>query len=149
MTAKPERGRWWSTLLSFAAVGVGSTALYFIVYNLARTALPASAANAAGWLVCLPANFYLNRRFTFTAAGTSWLRPFVQFCLVYASTAVACTGMFELYLLVDSSRTRLRENLALLASQGALVLLRFVLVRQVVFSNQVPSETQSDGISHS
>jgi putative flippase GtrA len=91
--------RLYGELMRFALVGIGSTALYLLLFLALREALPAQASNALALAVSAIVNTAANRRFTFSRRGREGLlahhlKGLIVFvlCLVLTSGSLALLG---------------------------------------------------------
>lgn len=118
-------------ILRFIGVGIASTALFAVLYLVARTALDPVAANVVALLVATAANTAVNRRLTFRITGTSgWFRHQAQ---GYAVLAVALAITTTTAALLPASTSRTWELVALTAANLMATLIRFVLFRSWIF----------------
>ncbi len=116
-------------LLRFAAVGVASTAAYFVLYLLLRP-FGAQAANLAALLITAVANTAANRRFTFGISGTSGALKHHLGGLAAFGLALGLTSG-SLWLLATYAPTagRWLELTVLVVANAAATLLRFLSLR--------------------
>lgn len=118
-------------ILRFITVGIASTALFAVLYLIARTALEPVAANVVALLIATAANTAVNRRFTFRISGhTGWLKHQAQ---GYAVLAVALAITTTTAALLPASISRTWELVALTAANLLATLVRFVLFRSWIF----------------
>ncbi len=116
-------------LLRFAAVGVASTAAYFVLYLLLRP-FGAQAANLAALLITAVANTAANRRFTFGISGragaiTHHLGGLAAFGLALGLTS----GSLWLLATYAPTAGRWVELTVLVVANAAATLLRFLSLR--------------------
>lgn len=116
-------------MLRFAAVGVASTAAYFLLYLLLRP-LGAQAANLAALLITAVANTAANRRFTFGISGSADAIKHHLGGLAAFGLALGLTSG-SLWLLATYAPTAGRwvEVAVLVAANAAATLLRFLSLR--------------------
>lgn len=119
----------------FSIIGTVATAVYLLGFNLLRDAgLGAFGANALSVVVSTALAFVANRRFTFPGARERRALPqsleffFVVFVTILLSS-LALWLLFRLW----TDPGRLAENVALLASTGAMFVVRFVVMSRWVF----------------
>ena len=132
--------------LTFLGVGLANTVVYFAVYNLMRNEFSALTANAYAVAISVTASYWANRRFTFTNATTVGIaRQFTAFVAVSLATLGLSTGtLHALFSLVDNP-TLLGEHLALISSTGLLVIVRYGLMRRLVFRVPNPNTPPRTG----
>jgi len=119
----------------FVLIGVLNTALYFMIYNVARIILTAHAANMLAVGIGMLTSYYGNRRYTYGGHGRLRVdRQFLQFCLVFLITLAASSAGLWAVFSIRAAPSRLVENLALAASSAAVLLLRFWLMHTWVFA---------------
>ncbi|MCE1175075.1 MAG: bifunctional glycosyltransferase family 2/GtrA family protein [Propionibacteriales bacterium] len=118
-----------SQMLRFAAVGVASTAAYFVLYLLLRP-FGAQAANLAALLITAVANTAANRRFTFGISGTTGALKHHLGGLAAFGLALGLTSG-SLWLLATYAPTAGRwvEVTVLVVANAAATLLRFLSLR--------------------
>jgi putative flippase GtrA len=121
-------------LLSFAVIGVISTALYLLLYALFRDALPAQAANLIALVITSIGNTATNRRFTFGVRGRRHaarhqFEGLVIFALGLLVTSAALGGVAA----ARPSAGLATEMTALVVANLAGTALRFLLFRAWVF----------------
>ncbi|GAA3818722.1 glycosyltransferase [Nocardioides panacisoli] len=131
--AAPSRPALATQLARFAAVGVLSTALYLLLYLLARGTLGAQAANLVALLVTAVGNTAANRRFTFgvtTRAGA--IRDHVAGLGAFAAGLALTSGSLALLHGSSPQSSRFAEISVLVVANAAATLLRFVVLRRAV-----------------
>jgi putative flippase GtrA len=121
--------RMLAQLLRFAAVGVASTAAYFVLYLMLRP-FGAQAANLAALLITAVANTAANRRFTFGISGRSGAITHHLGGLAAFGLALGLTSG-SLWLLATYAPTAGRwvELTVLVVANAAATLLRFLSLR--------------------
>jgi putative flippase GtrA len=122
--------------IRFAAVGVLSTLAYLALFLLFHAPLGAQAANLVALLVTAIANTAVNRRFTFGVSGGGAMRQQLQGLLVFALGLALTSGSLAALTAFTTHPSRLVEVVVLIAANLASTVLRFVLLRQWVFSRK-------------
>lgn len=118
----------------FMGIGVMGTAVYFGLYNLLRLGLAPFMANAGAVALSMGISFFANRRLTFGRTGRrGWARQAVEFTVVFGVTLAISSGGLAVLFAWRPAPGQVEENLALLASSGALFVVRFWLLRVWVF----------------
>jgi putative flippase GtrA len=121
-------------LVTFAVIGVASTAAYLLMYLALRQELTAQAANAISLLVTAVANTALNRRITFGIAGRRHaVRHQLRGLIAFAAGLALTSGALAWLHAVAPDPGRGSEVFVLLAAGLAATLLRFGLYRSWVF----------------
>ena len=120
----------------FAAVGVGSTLAYLVLFLLWRAPFGAQVANLLALLVTAVANTAVNRRFTFGVAGDGAMRHQLQGLLVFVLGLALTSGSLGLLAELSSDPPRAVEVVVLVVANLAATVLRFVLLREWVFSRK-------------
>ncbi|HEY2297026.1 MAG TPA: bifunctional glycosyltransferase family 2/GtrA family protein [Jatrophihabitans sp.] len=120
----------------FAAVGVGSTLAYLVLFLLWRAPFGAQLANLLALLVTAIANTAVNRRFTFGVAGHGVVRHQLQGLLVFAVGLALTSGALALLGALTGHPARAVEVIVLVAANLASTVLRFVLLRDWVFARK-------------
>jgi putative flippase GtrA len=120
----------------FAAVGAGSTLAYLVLFLLWRAPFGAQVANLLALLVTAVANTAVNRRFTFGVSGDSAMRHQLQGLLVFVLGLALTSGSLGLLAEVSSDPPRAVEVVVLVVANLAATVLRFVLLREWVFSRK-------------
>ncbi|WP_410614377.1 glycosyltransferase [Amycolatopsis sp. lyj-109] len=122
-------------VLSFAVIGVLSTAAYLVLYALLRQWLPVLGANLLALVLCTLFNTEANRRFTFArrrgGADRAHLKGLVVFGLYYAFTSGALLGLHALV----AAPSQLVEVLVLAIASVVGTIGRFLLLRGWVFAS--------------
>ncbi|ADJ47420.1 glycosyl transferase [Amycolatopsis mediterranei S699] len=120
-------------VLSFAVIGVLSTAANLALYGVFRTWWPALLANLAALVLTTLFNTEANRRFTFTSAAKSRGRIHLQglavFGLYYAFTSAALLALDR----IEPNPARWLELVVLLVASVLGTAGRFLLLRAWVF----------------
>jgi putative flippase GtrA len=124
--------------IRFAAVGIGSTLAYLVLFLLWRAPLGAQLANLLALLVTAVANTAVNRRFTFGVTGDGAARHQLQGLLVFALGLVLTSGALALLHHLTTAPPRAVEVVVLVAANLAATALRFVLLREWVFARKEP-----------
>lgn len=122
--------------IRFAAVGVLSTLAYLALFLIFHAPLGAQAANLVALLVTAIANTAINRRFTFGVSGGGALRHQLQGLLVFALGLALTSGSLAALTTFTTHPSRLVEVAVLVMANLAATVLRFVLLRQWVFSRK-------------
>ena len=120
----------------FAAVGAGSTLAYLVLFLLWRAPLGAQVANLLALLVTAVANTAVNRRFTFGVSGDGAMRHQLQGLLVFVLGLALTSGSLWLLAEVSGDPPRAVEVVVLVIANLAATVLRFVLLREWVFSRK-------------
>ncbi len=119
-------------LLRFAAVGVASTAAYFVLYLLLRP-LGAQAANLISLLATAVANTAANRRFTFGLTGRDrLLRHHLGGLIAFGLALGLTSGSLWLIQALWPEAGRLVELVSLVAANAVATALRFTALRQLM-----------------
>ncbi|WP_327589757.1 bifunctional glycosyltransferase family 2/GtrA family protein [Nonomuraea sp. NBC_00507] len=133
VVSRRDTGLVWQ-LLSFAAIGVLSTAVTLLLYALFRSAMDPLTANLLALVITTMVNTEANRRFTFLgsrgSSGRVHLQGLIVFCLYYAFTSSA---LLVLHWAV-AGPSRLLELVVLLGASVLGTAGRFVLLRGWVFN---------------
>ena len=117
--------------LRFILVGIASTALYALLYLIARKAFDPVAANIVALLLATAANNAANRSFTFGISGRrAWLTHQLK---GYAVLGVALAITTTTAVLLPATVSRSWEILALTAANVLATVIRFLLFRSWVF----------------
>ena len=134
VVSRRDTGIAWQ-ILSFAAIGVLSTAATLLLYSFFRSTMDPLGANLVALIITTMLNTEANRRFTFLGARGSSSRVHMQglivFGLYYAFTSAA---LLTLHAIVPEP-TRWLELGVLLASSLLGTAGRFVLLRTWVFKS--------------
>ena len=127
-------------VVRFGAIGVVSTLAYLLLFMLLRTGLGPQAANLVALLVTAIGNTAANRRFTFGIAGSrNVTRHHLEGLTVFAIALMITSGSLGLLQLLTSEPHRAVELGVLVAANLVATVLRFVLLRGLVFH---PSRTR-------
>lgn len=122
-------------LVLFIAIGGINTLFYLGVFNGLRLTLDAYAANALAVTMSILFSFWANRRFTFQFSGAErGSRQLALFALIFLVTLGVSSGALAILFAVVDDPSVLQENIFLVGSSGALVLVRFELIRRWVFN---------------
>jgi putative flippase GtrA len=120
-------------LVRFAAIGVGSTLAYLVLFLLLRLGMGAQAANFLALGATAMANTAVNRRVTFGIRGTRDAgRHQFEGLLVFGLGLVLTSGALALLNALGPPGVGLELSVLVLANLAATVL-RFVLLRGWVF----------------
>jgi putative flippase GtrA len=124
-------------LLTFAAIGVVSTAAYAALYLLLRTSLDPSAANALALVLTAIGNTAANRRLTFgVRGGRSMLRDQVGGLIALAvALAITTLSVFVLGALLPGAG-RILELAVLIVANALATVARFVLLRSWIAADR-------------
>ncbi|WP_410642303.1 glycosyltransferase [Amycolatopsis sp. lyj-346] len=121
-------------LVRFAAIGVGSTLAYLVLFLLLRTVVGAQPANFAALLVTAIGNTALNRRLTFGIRGRAGAgRHQFEGLLVFGLGLALTSGSLALLNGSTTPGLVLELTVLVLANLAATVL-RFLLLRGWVFN---------------
>jgi putative flippase GtrA len=119
----------------FAAIGALSTLAYLALFVVLRGSLGSFYANAFALAATAMANTAANRKFTFRVSEPAGrVQHQVQGLLVFVLALAITTAALALVHAADASPGRLAEVAALLVANLLATVLRFVLLRQWVFS---------------
>ncbi|MCU0297279.1 MAG: bifunctional glycosyltransferase family 2/GtrA family protein [Candidatus Nanopelagicales bacterium] len=117
--------------LRFILVGIASTALYALLYLVARNTFDPVAANIVALLLATAANNAANRSFTFGISGRQgWLTHQLK---GYAVLGVALAITTATAVLLPATVSRPWEIVALTAANLLATVIRFLLFRTWVF----------------
>ena len=120
-------------LVRFAAIGVGSTLAYLVLFLLLRLGLGAQLANFVALGTTAIANTAANRRFTFGVRGTKGAtRHQFEGLIVFALGLALTSGSLAL-LHANTEAGQITEIVVLVLANLAATLLRFLLFRNWVF----------------
>ena len=118
-------------LSRFVAIGAFCALVDFSIYQgLLALGLWVHAAKAISFICGTTTAYLLNRRFTFTAAGSR--TRFAGFVLLYGTTFALNIGVNAL-MLFALPQMPLRVTIAWVIAQGAATAVNFVMLRTVVF----------------
>lgn len=118
---------------TFAVIGVLSTAAYAVLYLALRSALGATAANAAALVITAVANTAANRRLTFGVRdGRSMLRDQLGGLVALAVALGITTASVSLLGAFAPGAGRLVELAVLVVANLVATAARFVLLRAVI-----------------
>ncbi|SFJ77363.1 GtrA-like protein [Amycolatopsis sacchari] len=120
-------------LVRFAAIGVGSTLAYLVLYVLLRGAVGAQWANLVSLLVTAIANTAANRRFTFGVRGSAGAGRHQFEGLIVFGLGLALTSGSLALLHSGGEPNRFVELVVLVLANLAATVLRFLLFRNWVF----------------
>jgi putative flippase GtrA len=126
-------------ILRFAAVGAASTVAYLLLFVVLRGGLGAQLANLVALLVTAVANTAVNRRFTFGVRGGGVARHQLQGLVVFGLGLAVTSGALALLSGLSADPSRVVEVGVLLLANLAATVLRFVLLREWVFSARRPA----------
>jgi putative flippase GtrA len=134
VVSRRDTGLVWQ-LISFAAIGVLSTAATLLLYALFRSAMDPLVANLIALVITTMINTEANRRFTFLGVRGSSSRVHLQgiivFGLYYAFTSAALLALHA----AVAEPTRWLELGVLLGASVVGTAGRFVLLRTWVFKS--------------
>ncbi|MTD55998.1 bifunctional glycosyltransferase family 2/GtrA family protein [Amycolatopsis pithecellobii] len=120
-------------LVRFAAIGVGSTLAYLLLFVVLRGGFGAQAANLVALLLTAVANTAANRRFTFGVRGTHGAGRHQFEGLIVFGLGLALTSGALALLHSGSEPGRAAELIVLVLANLAATVLRFLLFRNWVF----------------
>jgi putative flippase GtrA len=119
----------------FAAIGAASTLAYVALFAVLRPSLPAVEANALALLVTALANTAANRRLTFRRRGVKGaLRDHLGGLAIFALGLGITSAAIETLSLLIADPSRAAELATLVLAGGLATLVRFVLLRRLVFA---------------
>jgi putative flippase GtrA len=142
--AAPRSNLRWQ-LLSFAAIGLVSTAVTAGLYALLRGALSPLSANLVALVVSTWLNTEANRRLTFLGSASSTSRVHAQGLLVFGLYYAFTSGALLLLDAVVPGAGRGLEVAVLLAASAVGTLGRFALLRGWVFGGSPVPVAAVDG----
>jgi putative flippase GtrA len=120
----------------FGGIGVLSTLAYLVLFLLFRAPMGAQAANLIALLITAIANTAANRRFTFGVRGRGAARHQIQGLAVFGLGLIVTSGSLFLLSTFDSRPARILELGVLIGANLLATLIRFVLMREWVFSSR-------------
>jgi putative flippase GtrA len=120
-------------LVRFAAIGVGSTLAYLLLFLLLRVGMGAQVANLVALLVTAIANTSANRRFTFGVRGSSGAGRHQFEGLIVFGLGLALTSGSLALVHAGGEPGRFAELAVLVLANLAATVLRFLLFRNWVF----------------
>jgi putative flippase GtrA len=127
-------------VITFAAIGVVSTAAYAVLYLLLRTVVGATAANAAALVITAVGNTAANRRLTFGVRdGRSMLRDQLGGLLALAVALAITTASVSLLAAFVPGAGRLVELAVLVIANALATVARFVLLRAWIRGDRRPA----------
>jgi putative flippase GtrA len=127
-----ERGLGWQ-LVTFALIGLASTAATALLYALFRSWSPPLMANLVALVLVNLLNTEANRRLTFAGADVSRQRVHLQGLVVFALYYALTSGALLLLGILVANPSRWLEVAVLLAASAVGTAGRFVLLRNWVF----------------
>ena len=133
-------------LLRFGVIGVASTALFALIFLVARAGLGAQAANALALLLTAVVNTAANRRLTFGVRGSARvMRHHVQGIVILGIALMLTSGsLATLHTLAPDAGHGI--ELAVLTIANVLAtLVRFLLFRAWVFTRRPPTPSPLEG----
>jgi putative flippase GtrA len=117
-------------VVSFAAIGIVSTAAYAVLYLLLRTIVGATAANAGALVITAIGNTAANRRLTFGVRDRSSMLRDQAGGLVALGVALAITtASVQVMGALIPDAGRLAELAVLVVANALATVTRFVLLR--------------------
>lgn len=126
--------------VTYIAVGLANTAGYFVAYNSLRLTLDAFQANSISVALSISFSFWANRRYTFGRRGRQSLgRQFGAFSTMFLVTLVLSNVALLLLFRLRAEPAVWLENVALIGSSSALLVVRYVLMR-AIFLGRTPTE---------
>jgi putative flippase GtrA len=138
-TARLPKARTLGQFVTFAAIGVANTAVYYAVYATLNHWLPYLAAHVLGWAVSITGSFLLNSYITCRTRPT-W-HAFLRYPLSGAVNVVG-SGIL-LYLAV--SLLGMNEDVAAIAAGVLVTPLSFLLARWAIASGTGLTEEVREG----
>lgn len=135
-------------LLTFAAIGIVSTAAYAVLYLALRTVADPSAANALALVLTAIGNTAANRRLTFGVRdGRSMLRDQVGGLIALAVALAITTLSVNLLGALAPAAGRMVELAVLVVANALATVARFVLLRSWIAADRrrapVPAPSRS------
>jgi putative flippase GtrA len=128
---------------TYVAVGAMNTAGYFAAYNALRLALGPLQANTISVALSISFSFWANRHLTFEQRGREQLgRQFAAFSTMFLGTLLLSNAALLLLLRLRPEPAVWLENVALIGSSAALLIVRYLLMR-AIFLGRRPIGTQS------
>ncbi len=127
----------------FAGVGLLSTLAYLVLFLLFRAPMGAQAANLVALLITAIANTAANRRFTFGVRGGGVAKHQLQGLAVFGLGLIVTSGALLALSTFATNPSRLLEISVLIGANLVATLLRFVLMREWVFSSRSSRPTAS------
>ncbi len=135
-------------IVSFAAIGVGSTIAYVVVYAALRAMMRAAAANALALAVTAVGNTALNRRVTFNVRGSAGLARDHLAGLVAFGLALAITsGSIALIGYAAPRAGRAVEIVVLVVANATATILRFIVLRRAIAAPEQITVLDSASVS--
>jgi len=135
--ARRDLGR---EILTFAAVGVASTAAYAVLYLALRSATGPAAANGLALVVTAVGNTAANRWLTFGVRdGGSMLRDQLAGLMALAVALAITTAAVNVLGAVAPGAPRLLELAVLVVANALATVARFVLLRTWITRDQRPA----------
>ncbi|MCX4722923.1 GtrA family protein [Streptomyces sp. NBC_01306] len=131
--APAKKARTLGQFVTFAAIGVANTAVYYAVFATLNRWLPYLAAHVLGWAVGITVSFLLNSYITCRTRPT-W-RAFARYPLSGLVNVVG-SGIL-LYLAV--SMLGMNEDIAAIAAGVLVTPLSFLLARWAIDSGTAPA----------
>ncbi|ANY06607.1 GtrA family protein [Pseudonocardia sp. HH130630-07] len=120
---------------SFVAIGALSAVVDFGVYHLLlNLGLWVPVAKGISFILGTTTAYLLNKRFTFTGAGTGGRGRFAGFVALYGTTFAVNVSVNSLVLHLLPPMTH-AESLAWLVAQGTATAINFVMLRYVIFKD--------------
>ncbi|MEI7744023.1 MAG: GtrA family protein [Chloroflexota bacterium] len=117
-------------VLTFAAIGVVSTAAYALLYVALRSVMDAVPANAAALVITAIGNTEANRRFTFDVRGRgSMVRDQFGGLVALAVALAITTASVNLLAALVPGAPRILELGVLVTANALATIARFVLLR--------------------
>jgi putative flippase GtrA len=142
---RPVATKGLAQVLRFAAVGVGATLLYTVLFLAMRPGLGGQAANALALILSTVANTAANRRLTFGIRGRAELvRHQLGGMFVLAVALPVTAGTLWLTQQVVGTRGRACELIEVLAANAFATGLRYVMLRRLMGRPTAP-QAPTDG----
>lgn len=141
------RGVLSAQVVLFVLVGIASTIAYGVIYLLLRGRLDPMTANATALVLTTLANTAANRRLTFGVKGPEGvIRHQVQGLMVFAAGLAITSGSLWILERTTTLRHPVIEVIVLTAANLAVTVLRFVLMRTLIFAagRRVVAQTPTD-----
>jgi putative flippase GtrA len=135
--ARTSRSGPLGQLVTYAAIGLVSTAAYALLFWRLRPLAPAAVANAVALLVTAVANTAANRRLTFGVQGRDGLAGDHAGGLLALAFALATTNLAMAALpLVRPNPSPAVELAGLTVANAAATVLRFALLRALILGRR-------------
>ena len=133
-------------LLRFGVIGVASTALFALIFLVARAGLGAQAANALALLLTAVVNTAANRRLTFGVRGSARvMRHHIQGIVILGIALMLTSGSLAMLHTLAPDAGHGIELAVLTIANVLATLVRFLLFRAWVFTRRPPMPSPLEG----